>query len=176
MKRFVAVLGLVVLPVIGFTSDAGAVGYGVCTITGTMTFSPQSATAGTWNIVPAVLDCQGVIASRRRIVGRGPLKGSGTYEALPPGDGACLRHAGSGKVDYDIPTNAGDIGVSEPWDYRLTGVGTLTTPTLRGVFQVTPAGGDCVTKPVTKAAFTAEVILYRYPRQLPNPEKLPYLS
>lgn len=176
MKRFVAMLGLLVLPVIGFASEAGAVGYGACTISGTMTFTPQSATAGTWTLTPAVIDCQGLIAARRRIIGRGPFRGSGTYEALPPGDSACLRHSGTGKIEYDIPTTGGDIFVSEPWDYRLTGVGTLTTPTLRGAFQVTPAGGDCVTKPVTRATFTAEVILLRYPRQLPNPERLPYLS
>lgn len=176
MKRFVAVLSLLVLPVIGFTSDAGAVGYGVCTITGTITFTPQSDTAGMWNLAPAVLDCQGLIAARRRIIGRGPLRGSGTYEALPTGGGACLLHDGSGKVEYDIPTTAGDIGVAESWDHRLAGVGTIRTPTLRGTFQVNPAGGDCVTEPVTRAAFVAEVILLRYPRQLPDPERLPYLS
>jgi hypothetical protein len=176
VKRFIAVLGLLVLPVIGFTSDAGAVGYGACTISGTISFTPTSAAAGTWSIFPAVIDCQGVIAARRRIIGRGAFKGTGTYEALPPGDSACLRQSGTGKMEYDIPTSGGEIKVSEPGDYRLSGVGTFSTPTLRGTFQVTPAGGDCLTKPVTRAAFLAQAILLRYPRQLPNPEKLPYLS
>jgi hypothetical protein len=40
--------------------------------------------------------------------------------------------------------------------------------------QVTPAGGDCLTKPVTKATFVAQVVLYRYPREVPK--KLPYIS
>jgi hypothetical protein len=176
VKRFVAVLGLLVMPVIGFSADAGAVGYGACTISGTITFTAETVTAGTWSITPAVIDCQGLIAARRRIIGRGPFKGSGTYEALPPGDSACLRQTGTGKIEYDIPTTGGEISVTEPWDHRLAGIGTISTPTLRGAFQVNPAGGDCLTKPVTRAAFVAEVSLLRYPRQLPNPDRLPYLS
>ena len=50
----------------------------------------------------------------------------------------------------------------------------MTTPTLNGPLQVAPAGGDCLTKPVTKATFTAQVVLYRYPRQIPPP--LPYIT
>lgn len=176
MKRLVAVLGLVVLPVIGFTSGAGAVGYGVCSFTGAITFTPQSATAGTWTISPAVLDCQGIIASRRRIIGRGAFKGSGTYEALPPGDGGCLRQIGKGEVEYDVPTTGGEINIVEPWNHRMAGAGTISTPTLRGAFAVNPTSGDCVTGPVTRGTFVGQVILYRYPRQLPNPERLPYLS
>lgn len=176
VKRLVAVLGLLVLPVVGFSSGAGAVGYGACTISGTITFTAESPSAGTWAISPGIIDCQGLIAGRRRIIGRGPLKGSGTYAALPPGDSACLRHSGTGTLEYDIPTTGGEIKVSEPGDYRLTGVGTLSTPTLRGAFQVSPAGGDCVTQPVTRAAFVAEVVFLRYPRELPSPERLPYLS
>ena len=176
MKRFVAVLGLLVLPVIGFTSEAGAAGYGACTISGTISFTPKSPTAGTWSLSPAIIDCQGLIAARRRIIGGGAFKGSGTYEALPPGDSACLRQSGTGKMEYEIPTTGGAIKVTEPGDYRLTGVGTVSTPTLRGAFLVPPSGGECLRKPVTRAAFHAQVILLRYPRQLPNPERLPYLS
>lgn len=173
MKRFVAVLALLVLPVVGFTSQAGAVGYGVCTITGTMTFAPTGESTGKWTIGPAILDCQGLIAARRRITGRGPLKGSGTYKAIPSGDG-CLHQSGTGKIDYRIPTSAGDILVDEPWDYALAGVGMVNTPTLRGVFEVTPAAGDCLTKPVTKATLVGQVVLLRYPREIPR--KFPYIS
>jgi hypothetical protein len=173
VKRFVAVLALLVLPVVGFTSEAGAVGYGVCTITGTMTFAPTSESAGTWSIGPAVLDCQGLIAARRRITGRGPLKGSGTYKALAAGDG-CLRQSGTGTVEYRIPTTAGDILVNEPWDHALAGAGMINTPTLRGLFEVTPAAGDCLTKPVTRATLFGQAGLLRYPREIPR--KFPYIS
>lgn len=171
MKRFVAVLALVVLPVIGFTPAADAVGYGACTITGTITFSSRTLSAGTWTIGPAVIDCQGLIAARRRITGRGPFKGSGSFTALPPGEGACLRHSGSGKIDYTIPTTGGDIHISEPSNHTLVGIGVIDTPTLHGSFQLPPPyDGDCLTKPVTKVTFVAEVLLNRYPRQLPNPK------
>jgi len=173
VKRFVAVLGLLVLPMLGFAPEAGAVGYGECTITGTMTFSSGTLSAGTWTIGPAVLDCQGLIAGRRRITGRGPIKGSGSYTALPAGDG-CLRQSGTGTIEYRIPTSAGEILVNEEWAHALAGAGVVNTPTLHGVMQVTPAGGDCLTKPVTKATFVAQVVLYRYPREVPR--KLPYIS
>ena len=173
VKRFVAVLALLVLPVLGLTPEAGAVGYGACTITGTMTFAAGTESVGTWTIGPAVLDCQGLIAGRRRITGRGPFQGSGSFAALPAGDG-CLRQSGTGTIEYRIPTSAGEILVSEPWAHTLAGAGVVNTPTLHGLWQVTPAGGDCLTKPVTKATFVAEVVLYRYPREIPR--KLPYLG
>jgi hypothetical protein len=171
VKRFVAVLALVVLPVLGFTSAADAVGEGACTITGTISFSTRTLSAGTWTIGPAVIDCQGIVAARRLITGRGPFSGSGSFTALPPGDSACLRQAGSGKVDYKIPTTAGPILVSEEEDHTLAGVGTFTTPSLHGSFQLAPPyDGDCLTKPVSRVTFVAEVVLTRYLRQLPNPK------
>ena len=74
-------------------------------------------------IAPAVLDCQGIIAARRRITGRGPFKGSGLFTALPPGQGACLRQSGTGNIEYRIPTSGGEIIVNEPWTYTLAGAG-----------------------------------------------------
>src|SRR5687767_12689027 len=101
LERIFAVLALVVLPVIGYTPPAHAVGYGACTIVGTITFSTAATlTTGTWTIGPAFLDCQGIIGKRARITGRGPLRGQGSFTALPPGDGACLRQSGTGKVEY----------------------------------------------------------------------------
>ena len=170
MKRFVAVLAVVVSPVLGFASTAGAVEEGACLITGTITFESQTAGAGMWNIGPAVIDCQGIVAARRLITGRGPFRGSGSFAALAPGDNGCLRQAGSGTLDYKIPTTAGDIVVNEPVTQTLTGIGTFNTPRLHGTFEVAPPyEGDCVTKPISRATFVAEVALYGYPRELPRP-------
>jgi hypothetical protein len=169
VKRFVAMLALVVLPVLGFTSSADAVGYGACTITGTITFSTRTLGAGTWNITPAVLDCQGIIAARRRITGRGPFRGSGSFTAVGT-DGGCLRQFGTGKVDYKIPTSGGDILVSETENHTLGLAGAIDTPTLHGLFQLPPPyDGDCVTKPVARSTFVAQVVLVRYPREAPTP-------
>jgi hypothetical protein len=171
VKRFVAGLSLVVLSVLGFSPAADAVGQGACTISGTITFSSSSKTLseGTWRIGPAILDCQGIVAARRLITGRGPFVGSGSFSELTAGTGGACRQSGSGTVDYTIPTSGGDIHVSEPDSYTLIGAGAFTTPTLRGTVQIAPASGDCVTQPVTKATFLAEVTLYRYPRELPAP-------
>lgn len=174
MKRIVGVLALVVLPQVGFAPPAHAVGYGACTIVGTISFSAETATSGTWAIGPAMLDCQGVIGKRGRIIGRGPFRGSGTYSALPPGDGACLRQTGAGKVEYVIPTFNGRIFVTEAQSHTLAGAGLFDTESLHGPFQVAPPyDGDCLTKPVTRAAFVAQVMLYRYPREYPPP--LPFV-
>ena len=174
MKRVVAVLALVVLPALGFTQPAHAVGYGACTIVGTITFSTTTMSTGTWTIGPATLDCQGIIGKRARITGRGPFTGSGTYTAIAPGDGGCLRQTGTGKVEYSIPTASGTIQVREAETHTLAPVGVIDTPTLHGTLQVLPPyDGDCVTKPVSRAAFVAEVMLYRYPREYPPP--LPFV-
>jgi hypothetical protein len=170
VKRTLAVLALVVLPAIGFTPPANAVGYGGCTIVGTITFvsSEALAAAGTWSIGPATLDCQGIIGKRARIIGRGPFRGQGTFTALAPAGGGCLRQTGTGHVEYDIPTASGVIKVEEGETHTLAGVGVLDTPTLHGTFQVPPPyTGDCLTKPLTKATFTAQVILLRNPREFP---------
>lgn len=174
MKRFVAVLGLVVLPVFGSIPAADAVGHGVCTITGRITFSPPTLSAGAWDIESAVIDCQGLIAARRRIIGRGPLQGSGSFATVAPGNGGCLEQTGAGTLEYRIPTSGGDIRVSEPVNHTLAGLGVINTPTLHGTFQLAPPyDGDCVTKPMARATFVAEVVLYRYPRELPKPPYVP---
>ena len=170
VKRIVGVLALVVLPLVGVAPPAHAVGYGACTIVGTITFTTKTASAGTWTIGPATLDCQGVIGKRGRIIGRGPFRGQGTFTALPPGDGACLRQTGTGNVEYEIPTFNGRIKVVEGASHTLAGAGVFETDSLHGAFQVPPPyEGDCVTKPVSKATFTAQLMLYRYPREYPPP-------
>jgi hypothetical protein len=168
VKRFVVALVAVGSAVFGFTPTADAVGYGACTVAGTISFVPESPAKGTWTIGPANLDCQGIIGKRARIIGRGPFRGSGTYTALPPGDAACLRQTGTGKVEYEIPTASGTIKVNEAVTHTLAGVGVLDTPSLHGLFQLPPPyDGDCVTKPVSRATFVAQLVLHRNPRQFP---------
>lgn len=168
MKRFVVVLAVVGSAVFGFTPTADAVGYGACTITGTISFVPEPPTKGTWAIGPAILDCQGIIGKRARIIGRGPFRGSGTYTAALPGDTTCLPQTGTGKVEYEIPTATGMIKVSEGVTHTLAGAGVLDTPTLHGLFQLPPPyDGDCLSKPLSRARFVAQVVLYRHPRRFP---------
>ena len=167
MKRFVAALVVVGSAVVGFTPTADAVGYGACAIAGTISFTPESPTKGTWTIGPANLDCQGIIGKRARIIGRGPFRGSGTYTALLPGD-ACFRQSGTGKVEYEIPTASGTIKVNEAATHTLAGAGVIDTPSLHGIFQLPPPyDGDCLTKPVSRATFVGQLVLYRNPRQFP---------
>jgi len=170
VKRILAALALVALPALGFTPPAHAVGYGACTIVGTITFTESDALAatGTWAIGPAILDCQGIIGKRARIIGRGPFRGQGTFSALTPAGGGCLRQTGTGHVQYDIPTASGVIKIEETETHTLAGAGVLDTPTLHGAFQLPPPyTGDCLTKPVTRSTFTAQVILLRNPREFP---------
>src|SRR5258705_1875946 len=138
VRRFVTVLALVALPVLGFSSTAGAIEEGACTISGTISFSSQAPSTGVWTIGPAVIDCQGIVAARRLITGRGPFRGSGSFAALAPGDSGCLRQAGSGTLEYKIPTTAGDIVITEPANHTLAGIGSFNTPRLHGTFQGTP--------------------------------------
>jgi hypothetical protein len=167
VKRFVAALVVVGSAVVGFTPTADAVGYGACAIAGTISFAPESPSKGTWTIGPANLDCQGVIGKRARIIGRGPFRGSGTYSALLPGD-ACFRQSGTGKVEYEIPTASGTIKVNEAATHTLAGAGVIDTPSLHGIFQLPPPyDGDCLTKPVSRATFVGQLVLYRNPRQFP---------
>ena len=64
-------------------------------------------------------------------------------------------------VDYWIPTEKQDVHVVEPNAFLLAGAGAITTPTLKGVFQIPAYDGNCVTAPVTRATFLAEVTLFR---------------
>jgi len=167
------VLGLaMVVPLAGFVPPAQATGGGGCTITGTISFSRTAPTAtdGRWSIEPAVIDCKGLYNGYRRFNGPGPFTGSGTYTALPPGDDHCFHQSGSGTVDYRFPTTGDDIHLVEPQDYTLVGAaGTFSTPSLHGIFQMSPPyEGDCLTKPLTKALFVAQATLVRFYPPDPN--------
>lgn len=165
MKRPVAVLlGLVVSPLVGFAPAAEATGGAVCAITGTIAFSPSTLTStqGAWRIEPAVISCQGLFKGRERIIGPGSFTGSGFYTAVPTGTGTCMRHLGTGTVDYTIKTTATDVHINEQNDFVMAGAGAFATPSLRGSFQVTPPyDGDCVTKPLTSATFVAQAVMVR---------------
>jgi hypothetical protein len=164
VNRFLACLALVVLPLVEFAPSAGAYGGGACRITGRIAFSPGSATSGQWTIDNGVIDCQGLLSGgKNRIVGPGEFKGSGSYTSSLPTGGPCLQQTGSGTLEYRIPTSGGFLFISEPDSYTLVGAGEFVTPTLHGTFELAPpyAGGDCVTKPPTRAAFAAQAVLFR---------------
>lgn len=164
MKRSVAVLaGLVLSTFFATMPAADALGLGVCTITGTIAFthSPADPDHGTWQISPAVIQCRGQFNTRELMVRQGPFAGSGSYTVVPSGQGGCLRELGTGTVDYWIPTDEQDVHVKEPHTFLLAGAGAFTTPTLRGLFQVAKYDGNCLTSPVTRSLFLAEVTLLR---------------
>jgi hypothetical protein len=162
MHRSVAVLaGLALAILVGPAPPAGAVGAGVCTIGGTINFSPTSETAGNWDIDPATIACRGQYNTKELMMRYGSFTGAGSYTSLPSVQGSCLRQLGTGSVDYWITTEKQDIHVKEPHAFLLTGVGAFTTPTLRGVFQMVSYEGDCLTDSVTKASFQAQVSLFR---------------
>lgn len=171
MKRLVALLaGLVMVPLVGFVPPAGAVGLAPCAITGTISFTPPAAVAasGTWRIAPAAITCYGIHQGPEYFLGQGQFSGSGTYTVVPSGAGSCLTQVGRGTVEYRIPTSGPGpvLSVREESTFILAGIGKFTTPSLRGPFVVTPPyEGDCVTKPVTRATFVADVLLVR---DLPN--------
>jgi hypothetical protein len=181
MKRTLAwAMALATLPFVGFVSPAGATGAAACTISGTITFthSANTTTEGVWTIAPAIISCNGLFNGYERILGPGKFTGTGSYSALPGGSGTCLRNVGSGAVDYTFPTTASDVHLHEPNEYTLDGVGTLSSPSLKGTFQMTPPfEGDCVTKPITRALFLAEASLVRFVPPDPNrylpPKRLP---
>jgi hypothetical protein len=181
MKRTLAwVMALASLPLVGSVPAAEATGGAACTITGTITFlhPPDTATEGTWTIEPAIISCNGLFNGYERILGPGKFTGSGSYRAPAGGSGTCLRNVGSGTVDYTFPTTASDVHLVEPNEYTLAGVGALSSPSLKGTFQMTPPfEGDCVTKPITRALFLAEASLVRFVPPDPNrylpPKRLP---
>jgi hypothetical protein len=166
------VVGLGALTLVGFIPPAEATGTAACVISGTITFSHSALTTtdGFWTIGPAVINCQGPYNGYERITGPGRFAGSGTYTAFPYGSGTCLHSIGKGTVEYGFPTTAYDIRLVEPTSYTLAGAGTLSSPSLKGSFEVTPPyDGDCVTKPVTTALFVAQGWLLRfYP---PDPDR-----
>jgi hypothetical protein len=165
MGRSVAVLaGLALALVLGPVPAAEAgVGVGACTIGGTITFTPSEQTAGqgTWAIAPGAIHCRGQFNTYEYMTRQGEFSGSGTYTSASSSEGGCFRELGTGEVDYWIPTDRQDIHVIEPYAFLLAGAGAFTTPTLRGTFQITTYDGNCVTGPVTKASFLAQVTLLR---------------
>lgn len=164
MRRSVGVLaGLILAAVVAPAPAADAVGVGACTITGTITFKPAGAGSeiGLWDISPAQIACRGQFNTYELMLKQAGFSGKGSYTTLPSGEGGCLRELGTGMVDYWIPTEKQDVHVVEPNAFLLAGAGAITTPTLKGVFQIPAYEGNCVTTAVTKATFLAEVTLFR---------------
>lgn len=152
------VVGLVPAP------PAQALGAAACLISGTITFERPSAAAaaGTWNLGPGQITCNGIVKGYR-IYGSGPFTGSGTYEALPVDGGACLQIVGTGKVDYVMRSGAMVWRMREAQRFLLAGAGEIATPTLRGPAKLAPPyEGNCVTQPVTRAFFAAEVAMINH--------------
>jgi hypothetical protein len=175
-RRLLILLAALVPTVVGFVPPAQALGGAACLISGTITFSrPAGATTGetgTWNIGPGQITCNGVIKGFR-IFGSGPFTGSGSYEALPVAGGPCLQHIGTGMVDYVMRSGAMVWHMQEAQRFVLAAAGEIATPTLRGPAKlVPPYEGDCVTKPVTRAFFAAEVVMVNHHGTfLPLPER-----
>lgn len=164
VRRSVALLaGLALAAFLAPVPAAEAHAKGVCTISGTITFrpSPLAQSGGQWSISPGVIDCRGLFYGWERILGPGSFTGSGSYEAVPSGGASCLRQLGSGTVDYWIPTSWRDVHLTEPHSFVLAGAGVFTTPSLRGTFQIPPYEGNCVSAPVTRGMFLAQVTLIR---------------
>jgi hypothetical protein len=168
-RRLVAVMAGLALTVIGAPAPpAGALAAGACVITGTIVFTPSAADTGhgAWRIGPAVIKCRGPfrIPHPEQMNGdAGSFTGVGSYDAAPSGEGHCLRHLGAGTVDYWIRTEEQDVHVKEPHTFMLAGAGLFTTPTLRGTFQIPLYEGNCLTAPVNRAMFLAQVTLLRVP-------------
>lgn len=168
-RRSVAVWAGLALAVLGTPAPpAGATAAGACAITGTIMFTPSAAgpEQGSWIIGPAVIKCRGPfrIPHPEQMSGEaGEFSGVGSYRAVPSGDGHCLRELGTGTVDYWVKTEEQDVHVKEPHSFLLAGAGLFTTPTLRGTFQVPVYEGNCLTGPVNRAMFLAQVTLIRVP-------------
>ena len=176
-RRLLILLSALIPTIVGFVPPAQALGGAACLITGTITFSRPSAGAatgekGTWNIGPGQITCNGIIKGYR-IYGSGPFTGSGSYEALPVGGGPCLQHVGTGMVDYLMRSGAMVWHMQEGQRFVLAAAGEIATPTLRGPAKLAPPyEGDCVTKPVTRALFAAEVVMVNHHGTiLPLPER-----
>ena len=164
MGRSVAVVACLALALlVGPTPQAEAFGVGACTIGGTINFTPTEATPGqgTWTIAPGTIQCRGQFNTYEYMVRHGEFAGEGTYTSAASAETGCFRELGTGTVDYWITTDTQDIHVAEPYAVLLSGAGAFTTPTLRGVFQITTYDGTCVTGPVSKASFLAQVTLFR---------------
>ena len=175
-RRLLILLSALVPTVVGFVPPAQALGGAACLISGTITFARPAGAAtgetGTWNIGPGQITCNGIIKGYR-IYGSGPFTGSGSYEALPVAGGPCLQHVGTGMVDYVMRSGAMVWHMQEAEKFVLAAAGEIATPTLRGPAKLAPPyEGDCVTKPVTRAFFAAEVVMVNHHGTfLPLPEQ-----
>ncbi len=174
MRRLVAVTAVLGFVIVGGpVPPADAAGAGVCTISGTIRFTPRAtARDGAWDINPAVIQCRGmfnVVSSPRHGYGVGEqfksdgqqFTGSGSYKTVPSADGGCLHELGEGTVDYMIVTENQDIYMREKNSFLLAGAGAFTTPTLYGSFQIPLHKGNCLTGAATTALFVAEVTSVR---------------
>ena len=165
MKRLIALAaGLALLPLIGFGPKAEALGGGTCTISGTIAFEPPTGPymQGIWHIRPGAIDCKGLYKGPDYFTGQGPFSGTGTYKVLPSGTGACVHHVGEGSVDYTFRTIGGWYTLKEKNEFVLAGAGKFTTKSMTGSFTIPPPyEGDCITTPVTRATFIAQVLLVR---------------
>ena len=169
MRRSVAVIaGLALAISMAPAPSADALAAGACAITGTIAFTPSASSAerGAWEIGPAVISCRGPFRAPHpeQMSGEaGSFSGIGSYTAVPSGEGHCLRQLGTGTVDYWIKTEEQDVHVKEPHAFLLAGAGVFTTPTLRGTFQIPLYEVNCLTAPVSRAMFLAQVSLVRVP-------------
>ena len=163
MKRsFVA--GLVCLALAPFLTAvpaAEATAAGICTITGTINFSPSASPQGRrWDISPGVIECRGFFFGWNPMLGPGSFLASGSYTAVPSSAG-CVEQLGAGTADYWITTTNQHVHIIEPHSFILAGAGAFTTPTLRGTFQIPLYDGNCLTTPRTTTLFLAQVTLVR---------------
>lgn len=162
MKRsFVA--ELVCLTLASFLTAAPAAeatAAGVCTIRGTISFSPSASSQGRWDIAPGVIACRGFFFGWNPMLGPGSFVASGSYTAVSSSAG-CVEQLGSGTVDYWIMTTRQHVHLIEPHSFILAGAGAFITPTLRGTFQIPLYDGNCVTTPRTTTLFLAQVTLAR---------------
>jgi len=165
VKRLIALAaGLALAPLVGLVPQAEAIGGGTCTISGTIAFEPPTGPylRGVWNIRPAAIDCKGVYKGPDYFTGQGPFSGTGTYTVLPTGTGTCIHQVGEGSVEYILPTNGGSYHLTEKSEFVLAGAGKFSTRSLTGTFVIPPPyEGDCITTPVTRATFIAQVLLAR---------------
>jgi hypothetical protein len=162
MKRsFVAApVCLTLASLLSAAPAAEATAAGVCTISGTINFSPSASSRGRWDISPGVIACRGFFFGWHSMLGSGSFVATGSYTSVPSGAG-CVEQLGPGTVDYWIATTHQHVHLIEPHAFTLAGAGAFTTPTLRGTFQIPLYDGNCVTTPRTTTLFLAQVTLAR---------------
>jgi hypothetical protein len=162
-RRVLTLLPVVLSPFVASVPTAGAVGAAVCNISGTITFAPPAVGSadGQWRIGPGAISCQGAL-NGYHFYGQGPFTGSGSYTGLPGAGGACVPQMGTGMVDYIMRTGAMVHHIQEKKRFTLAGAGEFVTPSLRGGLVLAPPfSGDCVTTPLTQAAFFAQGLLIK---------------